>query len=252
MTIPGPPQPNSVPSVPIDPQAGAPVPAGKPSSAIAITALVVGGVAFLSGLAPVWGLIVGIVAVALGVLAIVRKQRTVFALTGLGLGAVAGLTSLITTVALVSGIGSVRESDVALAPIATSTASSAPAATAKPIATAAPTATPTPTPTVAPAPPKPVETVGQSNATRKAQSYLKFTAFSRSGLIDQLVYEGFSTEDATYGADAVGADWSAQAAAKAQSYLDLTAFSRDGLIEQLTYEGFSPEEAEYGVTAVGY
>ncbi|WP_202409606.1 Ltp family lipoprotein [Halobacillus litoralis] len=31
-----------------------------------------------------------------------------------------------------------------------------------------------------------------------AQDYLDYSSFSRSGLIDQLIYEGFSTEDATY------------------------------------------------------
>jgi colicin import membrane protein len=93
--------------------------------------------------------------------------------------------------------------------------------------------------------------VAQSNAKRMAQNYLDYTAFSRTGLIGQLIYEGFSAEDAAYGADAVGADWYAQAVAKAQEYLDYTAFSRDGLIDQLIYEGFSYEEAEHGVNSVG-
>ena len=58
-------------------------------------------------------------------------------------------------------------------------------------------------------------------------------------------------EDATYGSDAVGADWGQQAVAKAKSYLEYSAFSREGLIEQLLYEGFSAEEAEFGVSSVG-
>ncbi|WP_303869316.1 Ltp family lipoprotein [Acetobacterium wieringae] len=99
---------------------------------------------------------------------------------------------------------------------------------------------------------KPQVTMGQKNALSKAKSYLDFTAFSYSGLISQLEFEGFSTEDATYGADNCGADWNAQAAKKAKSYLDMTSFSRDGLIEQLLFEGFTNEQAEYGVTAVGY
>lgn len=45
------------------------------------------------------------------------------------------------------------------------------------------------------------ETGGQTNAVKKAESYLDYTAFSRSGLIEQLEYEGFSTEDATYAVD---------------------------------------------------
>lgn len=99
---------------------------------------------------------------------------------------------------------------------------------------------------------KPTETMGQKNAVRKALSYLDYSAFSYSGLINQLEYEGFSTEDATYGADNCGADWNEQAARKAQDYLDYSSFSRDGLIDQLKYEGFTAEQAEYGVTAVGY
>lgn len=254
MTIPEPPLPNAVPAPPLQPPGVPPATAVKPPAALAISALVVGGVAFLSGLAPFWGIIVGAGAIALGVFALLRKQRTVLAATGLGLGTIAAFTSLITTVALISGIGSVRQPDAAVVPAPTSTASSAPAVTAKPTATPVAKPTPTPTPTVEaapPPPPAPVVTVSQSQALRKAQSYLNYMAFSRSGLIDQLVYEGFSAEDATYGADAVGADWMQQAALKAQSYLDYSAFSHEGLVEQLQYEGFSAEEAEYGVTSVG-
>lgn len=98
----------------------------------------------------------------------------------------------------------------------------------------------------------PALSMGQQQAVAKAKSYLGFTAFSRSGLIGQLEYEGFSTDDATFAVDYIGVDWNAQAAAKAQSYLDFTSFSRDGLIEQLLYEGFSQAEAEFGVAAVGY
>lgn len=95
-------------------------------------------------------------------------------------------------------------------------------------------------------------TIGQNNALASAKSYLAFSAFSHSGLIKQLEYEGYSTEDATFAADNCGADWNEQAAKSAQSYLDYTSFSRQGLIDQLLYEGFTAEQAEYGVTAVGY
>jgi len=42
-------------------------------------------------------------------------------------------------------------------------------------------------------------TVGQKNALSKAKSYLKMMAFSYEGLIDQLVFEGFTAEQAEYG-----------------------------------------------------
>ncbi|WP_192497104.1 Ltp family lipoprotein [Gulosibacter chungangensis] len=90
-------------------------------------------------------------------------------------------------------------------------------------------------------------TVSQSEALESAQSYLSFMAFSREGLIDQLEYEGFSKEDATFAADNVGADWMEQAVKSAESYLRTMAFSKEGLIDQLLYEGFTQEQAEYGV-----
>lgn len=95
-------------------------------------------------------------------------------------------------------------------------------------------------------------TMGQKNALASAKNYLDFAAFSHSGLIEQLEYEGYSTEDATFAADNCGADWNEQAARAAKSYLDYSSFSRQGLIDQLLFEGYTQEQAEYGVTAVGY
>ncbi|MEV6850006.1 Ltp family lipoprotein [Actinoplanes sp. NPDC051411] len=94
-------------------------------------------------------------------------------------------------------------------------------------------------------------TVSQENAVEKAADYLDYTAFSRSGLIKQLKYEGFSTKDATVGVDAQKADWKEQAAKKAKEYLDYSSFSRSGLIKQLEYEGFTAAQASYGVSKVG-
>lgn len=99
---------------------------------------------------------------------------------------------------------------------------------------------------------KPKLTLAQQNAIGKAQSYLSFSGFSRSGLIHQLEFEGFSTEDATFGADSAGADWNAECAQKAQSYMDMSSFSRQSLYDQLAFEGFQPAEIEFGLAAVGY
>lgn len=99
---------------------------------------------------------------------------------------------------------------------------------------------------------EPPLTFGQQNALSKAYDYLDYSAFSHDGLIEQLSFEGFSTEEATYAADNCGADWNEQAALKAQEYLDYSSFSRDGLIEQLEFEGFTSSQASYGVDAVGY
>ena len=40
--------------------------------------------------------------------------------------------------------------------------------------------------------------MGQNNATGQAKDYLNFTAFSRQRLIEQLEFEGYPTEDATF------------------------------------------------------
>lgn len=95
-------------------------------------------------------------------------------------------------------------------------------------------------------------TMGERNALRKAQDYLSFSAFSYTGLIDQLEFEGYTYQEALYGVDNCGADWNEQAAKKAAQYLDFAAFSRQGLIEQLEFEGFTHEQAVYGVTQNGY
>lgn len=99
---------------------------------------------------------------------------------------------------------------------------------------------------------KPKLTLAQQNAVGSAKGYLDYAGFSRSGLISQLEYEGFSTEEATFGADNAGADWNEEAAESAQTYLDYSAFSRQGLYDQLAYEGFQASEIDYGLAAVGY
>ncbi|MBE5984662.1 MAG: hypothetical protein E7248_15360 [Paenibacillaceae bacterium] len=95
-------------------------------------------------------------------------------------------------------------------------------------------------------------TMGQKNALSKAGTYLSISAFSHSGLIEQLKFEQFSDEEATYAADNCGADWNEEAAKKANTYLSISSFSRDSLIDQLKFDGFTQEQAEYGVTAAGY
>lgn len=134
--------------------------------------------------------------------------------------------------------------------------------------------TSTPTPTVAretPRAPKPVEkaptkkptrtapvrTASQEQAVGAAESYLRVSAFSRSGLIQQLSSEygeGFSKADAAYAVDHVTVDWNEQAAKSARSYLKVSNFSRAGLIKQLesSYgEGFTHSQALFGVKSVG-
>jgi hypothetical protein len=114
--------------------------------------------------------------------------------------------------------------------------------------------TPEPEPAVEPAPANPPTTLtlSQQNAVRQGESYLDYSGFSRSGLIDQLEYEGYSIADAEFAVDTIAPDWNAEAAESAQSYIDYSSFSRQGLLDQLLYEGFTPEQANFGVGAVGY
>lgn len=98
----------------------------------------------------------------------------------------------------------------------------------------------------------PSPTTGEKNALRSAREYLNFSAFSYTGLIHQLEYEGYSTEEATYAADNCNANWNEQAAKSAKEYLDMSSFSRQELINQLIYGGYTQEQAEYGVTQNGY
>lgn len=94
----------------------------------------------------------------------------------------------------------------------------------------------------------PKETAGQKDALRKADKLLSASAYSRTGLIEQLELEQVSNEDATYAVDAVGVDWRDQAAKKAKEYMDDGSPSRDELKEQLTSDGFTEDEVEYGVS----
>ncbi len=65
-------------------------------------------------------------------------------------------------------------------------------------------------------------------------------------MLEQLEYEGFSAEDATWAVDQLTVDWAQQAVLSAEDYLSYTSFSLQGLIDQLIYEGFTPEQATHG------
>ena len=81
-------------------------------------------------------------------------------------------------------------------------------------------------------------------------SNLDTMPFSRSGLIEQLEYEGYPTDAATVAADSLNEDWAAQAVRHAKQYTETMPFSLQGLIDQLVYEGYSQDEATHGATAV--
>lgn len=87
---------------------------------------------------------------------------------------------------------------------------------------------------------------GQRNALASAKSYLDLMGFSRQGLMDQLVYDGYSSADAQYAVDHCGANWYSQAVRSAREYAKY-GYSRNDLIEQLVYIKFTNDQAVYGV-----
>ena len=113
------------------------------------------------------------------------------------------------------------------------------------------TSIPKTAPTAAPTTAASRYSLSVQNAIRSAEDYLDFSGFSRSGLIDQLEYEGYSNADATTAVNSLSVNWNEQAYRSAQDYLDTMPFSRSGLIDQLEYEGFTTGQATYGVNKSG-
>lgn len=215
------------------PRAGAP-------KGLAIAALVTGGVAFLLGLVPVVGLLAGIAAVVLGILALLRRQPRALAVTGLVLGAVGLVVSLLVTV----GLGALLGRDEA--PVAATTPSieqEAPAAS--PTATADDeVATSTPSPSVDPDAPE-----GAAAALDAAETRAVFLGSSKAETYDHVLSTGATPEAAQYAVDTIDVDWAENAAKKARSYRD-DGMPVDTIHDQLTSEygeRFTAEEADYAM-----
>jgi hypothetical protein len=81
-------------------------PSTSAPKALALSALIVGIVAFLTGLLPVVGAIIGAVAIILGIIALVKKQSKGLAIPGLVLGAIALIVSLAMTAGLATFMNS--------------------------------------------------------------------------------------------------------------------------------------------------
>lgn len=174
-----------------------------------------------------------------------RKPKGKLDQKTIALIALVGVTLLIVAIAGIStGFKDIPASENAAAqPTASSTPSESESSDPAPEETVEPTPEETEE--------EPSATLEQENAREKAVQYLDYSAFSRSGLIKQLVYEKFSNADATFAVDSLGINWKQQAGLKAQEYLDFQSFSRAGLIDQLKFEGFTDAEARYGVDQAG-
>jgi hypothetical protein len=101
--------------------------------------------------------------------------------------------------------------------------------------------------TPAETPKQPAEDAETRNCRAKANEYLDYTAFSKPGLVEQLVYEGFDETMAQGVVDSLDVDWENQCALKAKDYLEFSSFSESGLRDQLAYEGFTPGEIDYAI-----
>lgn len=95
------------------------------------------------------------------------------------------------------------------------------------------------------------ETENQKRARLDAKTYYESSWFSRTGMIDQLEFDGFSNADAAYGVDALGVDWALEAEGMADAEIRSDWFSRQGLIDVLVYQGFTDAEATTAVDALG-
>ena len=90
-----------------------------------------------------------------------------------------------------------------------------------------------------------------SGSVAAARILLSSSPYSRRALIDELEADGFSEEDAVYGADSCGADWKEQAVRSAENELSFYRYSFEELVESLEEEGFTREQAEYGARQNG-
>lgn len=242
----------------------------EPRKGFAVASLSTGILALALCFLPVLSVLIGGAAVALGIIALQKAQPKGLSWTGIVTGGLGVIVSIIMTIAGASSLNagsqpatspSPRTSTTPVedTPDETASASPSPSETESSTPSASPSETSTPDPTPAPETAQPTSetpeetsagTASEQNALQSAQSYLSFTAFSRTGLIEQLEYEGFSNADATWAVDNVTVNWGDQAAEMAETYLDYSAFSRTGLIDQLEFEGFSNQDAVEAVDNV--
>jgi hypothetical protein len=218
---------------------GAPGPGA--AKGLALAALIVGIVAFLTGLVPVFGAIVGIAAIVLGILALRRRQPKALAVTGLALGAVAVVASILVT----AGIGALidRAEDEPIAAISETADEEAPTASSTP----ADEASPTPTSSADPDVP-----ADYAAALEDAEVYAVSLGGSKAGTYAGLISTGASPEAAQYAVDTIDVDWQENAAKKAAQYLD-GGMPLETIHDQLTSEygeAFTVAEADYAMTQI--
>ena len=95
--------------------------------------------------------------------------------------------------------------------------------------------------------PSDVLTKEEQDALDHALELLETIAYSRNGLINQMVYEGYDEAASAAAADHTGLDWKEQALKSAREYLHYLPMSLTGVAQMLEYDLFTPEEASYAL-----
>lgn len=91
----------------------------------------------------------------------------------------------------------------------------------------------------------------KQKAIYAAKEYLKITSYSKKGLIDQLIHDGFNSTDSLYAVNNCNANWYDEAKRSAKTYLKIIDYNKEELIMQLEFEGFTHDEAIYGANQNG-
>lgn len=134
------------------PYGGTAVADPKRGRGLAIAALVVGIIGFLTGLLPVVGALIGAVAIILGIIALAKKQSKGMAITGLVLGAVALIASIAMTAGVANLASNPRPRPAAVESAAPSDAPPSEEASAPPAEPSAPAEEPSDPPAASGAP----------------------------------------------------------------------------------------------------
>lgn len=214
----------------------------KRSNPLGLTALIVGIVAIIGCAIPFVNfvsIVLGLVAVALGIIGLVQKNRTRgLAIAGTILGAIALIVGITTASLYAAAVDSVSKAIESSAPVATDDAA------APSDAASAPTEEESTSADV------PAE---YTSALKTAQNYSDTLHLSKEGIRAQLtseVADKFSAEAATYAVDNVDADWNANALATAKNYQSTMSMSPEAIRDQLTSDvadKFTQSEADYAV-----
>jgi hypothetical protein len=191
----------------------------------ALTALIVGIVAFIFGWSPFFGAIVGALAVIFGILGLSRKQSKGMSITGLILGGLAFVTSVVVTISFIAiGTTLIRVASDEIANLESEEFSHEQDFDSN-------------------------YSTEQRQAIEQAEAYLDFGGISEKRLLESLEAQGISEADAQFAIDELDPDWAEQAEKKADSYLTSGPFSKKGLTKQLEYEGFSNDDAKAAVAS---